>query len=87
MSAFVYLNPSAINYEYNFLACVCNYITSNSSDVLTYLNYKPTNNNEYFVENFNKANSMLMHLYNDRQPENVKQDQYMLDEQSQPNSL
>ena len=64
MSAFVYLNPNAINGDFNFLTKVHEYITKNSKTIPYLLNYyEGYNDYKYFLDNFNKANSLLLHLY------------------------
>lgn len=69
MTVFVYFNPSVINYDYDFLIYVYDYINNNILDIVKFMGYDLVRmdiHNEHFVENFNKANSLLIYLYNQK---------------------
>ena len=83
---FVYLNPSVINYDYDFLPKVYEYITNNSSQILENLDYKLESFASYgnnFVDNFNKSNSLLLYLYNEKYKDDLEKTHFQLAEESQ----
>lgn len=66
MIAYVYMNPNAINNDYNFLVYAHKYITNNLSKIIKFMGYdqkKTDGCNQQFVDEFNRANSLLGYLY------------------------
>lgn len=69
MAVFVYFRPNTINYDYKFLEYAYDYLTNNSTELMKSMEYKIDRfdtTNEHFVDNFNKANNLLMYLYNQK---------------------
>lgn len=66
---FVYFKPNVINYDYDFLSYVYEYINNNIYEIVEFIGYDKEKwdiNNEHFIKYFNRANSLLMHLYRDK---------------------
>lgn len=85
MTTFVYFNPDAINYDFDFLVNVYQYLCSNSSELKRLMgeNFdKLENHNEHFIENFNCANSLLLYLFNQMYEDYSKNKIFSSDEPS-----
>lgn len=83
---FVYLNPTVINYEYDFIPKVYEYISNNSSQILEHLDYKQelyASYEKHFIDNFNKANSLLLYLYNEKYKDDLENDCIKVEEKFQ----
>ncbi len=91
MLVYVYFNPSVINYDYDFLRYVYDYLINNYLEILKYIEYDIEikyvygdffieNMNiyeEHFIENFNRANNLLIYLYNHKYKNNVEKDRLL----------
>ena len=69
MAVFVYFRPNAINYDYKFLEYVYDYLKNNSTELIKSMGYEMDRFDiidEHFVDHFNKSNSLLLHLYNEK---------------------
>lgn len=69
MLVFVYFRPEAINYDYDFLNYVYNYLTDHIEEIVEQAGYKGENIykfGENFIKNFNYANNLLLKLYDEK---------------------
>lgn len=81
MVVFVYFNPNVINYDYEFLTYVYDYIINNSLEIIKFIGYdvrKMDIHNEHFVDNFNRANNLLIYLYNQKYNDDVEKENHRL---------
>lgn len=64
---YIYFRPNVINYEYDFITYVYNYINDNHKDIANFIGYdfnSRNTNNQNFIKYFNGANNLLINLYN-----------------------
>lgn len=76
MLAFVFLNPTTIHFDYNFLNKVYKYLTTNELLLLNHMDYnldKAKVCDDVLAENFNKSNSLLLFLYNKKYTKALEQ--------------
>lgn len=69
MLVFVYFRPEVINYNYDFLNYVYNYLTEHIEEVVEQSGYKGEKIykfGENFIKNFNYANNLLLKLYEEK---------------------
>ena len=69
MAVFVYFRPKTINYDYKFLEYVYDYLKNNSTELIKSMGYEMDRFDiidEHFVDNFNRANNLLLSLYNEK---------------------
>ena len=69
MAVFVYFRPNTINYDYKFLEYAYDYLKNNSTELIKSMGYEIDRfdtANEHFVDNFNRANNLLLGLYNEK---------------------
>jgi len=88
MAAYIYLNPNAINNDFDFLAYACEYITNHIPEILKFMGYdgkKTDSHNGNFVDNFNRANSLLIYLYNEKNKKDVSNENPKLGDKLLPN--
>lgn len=88
MAVFVYFNPNVINYDYDFLVYAYDYVLNNSLEIINYMGYEIEEfnfHNKHFVENFNRANNLLIYLYNQKYNNNLKKEDYKLIKSKLPN--
>lgn len=81
MVVFVYFRPNVINYDYDFLIYVYDYIINNCSKIMKFMKYdveKANIYNEHFVDYFNRANNVLIYLYNQKNNNNTEKEEYKL---------
>jgi len=81
IAVYVYFNPSVINYDYDFLVYVYDYITNNTLEIVKFMRYNLETmdiHNEHFVDNFNRANSLLIYLYNQKYNNDLERENYKL---------
>lgn len=81
MVVFVYFNPNVINYDYDFLTYVYDYIINNSLEIIKFIGYdvrKMDIHNEHFVDDFNRANNLLIYLYNKKYNNDVEKQNHSL---------
>ena len=72
---YIYFNPNIINYDYDFIIEVYNYIDSHEKEIVNYIGYDINKNNQFhksFVKIFNVSNSLLIHLYNNTKKKILK---------------
>lgn len=71
----VYFNPNVINYDYDFLTDAYDYIINNSLEIIKFVGYdigNPDIHNEHFIDNFNRANNLMIYLYNQKYNNDVE---------------
>lgn len=81
MVVFVYFRPNVINYDYDFLIYVYDYIINNCSKIMKFMKYdveKANIYNEHFVDYFNGTNNVLIYLYNQKNNNNTEKEEYKL---------
>lgn len=81
MVVFVYFKPDAINYDYDFLIYVYDYIMNNCSKIMKFMKYdveKTGIYTEHFIDYFNRANNVLMYLYNQKYNNDVHKEEHKL---------
>lgn len=80
IAVYVHFNPNIINYNYDFLVYVYDYIINNSLEIMNITNYyvEKEYHNEHFVYNFNISSNLLMYLYNKKYNSNIKKDNILL---------
>ena len=81
MAVFVYFKPNAINYDYKFLEYAYDYLKNNSTELIKSMGYEIDRfdtTNEHFVDNFNKSNSLLLRLYNEKYNKDNKKNSGLL---------
>lgn len=87
---YIYFNPSVINYDYDFLLYVYDYITNNTLEIVKIIGYNldPLDtHNEHFIDNFNRANSLLIYLYKQKYNNDLKKEKNTLIKSKQNNNL
>lgn len=90
MSTYVFFNPNAINNDFSSISYICDYITNNTSEVVNIMGgdlAKVDRRNENFVENFNRANSLLLYLYDKKYQKDMDNQFPKLNEQSMQTNL
>lgn len=90
MSTYVYFNPSAINNDFDSLAYVYDYITNNTLEIVNIMGgdlAKVDSRNENFVENFNRANSLLLYLYDEKYQKDMDNNPPRLEDKSLQSDL
>lgn len=88
MASYIYLKPNAINNDFDFLAYVYEYITNHIPEILKFMGYdgkKADSHNGNFVDNFNRANSILIYLYNEKNKKNISNENPKLGDKLLPN--
>ena len=88
--AYVYLNPGVINNDYSFLADVHDFVANNTTIALKLTQYDVKNADNYhkhFVDNFNRANSLLVYLYNQKNKKDKLDKKPSLADNLQPNDF
>lgn len=81
MMVCVYFNPNIINYDYDFLSYTYDYIKNNTLEILNFTGYninRMYSHNEHFVDNFNRANNLLIYLYNQKYNNDVEKQNHRL---------
>lgn len=80
MVVFVYFRPDVINYDFGFLKFAYDYINDNSPEIIEsmkgYVYNQWAMSDRNFIDNFNKAANLLIHLYN--QKRNNKKENHKL---------
>lgn len=77
MVVFVYFKPNIINFDYSFLTYAYDYIIQNSLEIIEFTGYDIGTtdiHNERFVDNFNRANNLLLYLYNQKYNNDVEKE-------------
>lgn len=73
---YIYFRPNVINYNFDFIPEVYNYINDNHIDIANYIDYDLNSRDIYkqhFIKYFNGANNLLINLYNKKyNQENAK---------------
>jgi len=81
MAVFAYFRPNTINYDYKFLEYAYDYLINNSSELMKSTGYEIDRfdtTNEHFVGNFNRANNLLLGLYNEKYNKDNKKNSRLL---------
>ena len=89
IAVYIYFNPSVINYDYDFLIYVFDYITNNTLEIVKFMGYNLETrdiHNEHFVDNFNRANSLLIYLYNQKYKNDLEKERHILIKSKQNNN-
>ena len=89
IAVYIYFNPSVINYDYDFLIYVYDYITNNTLEIVKFMGYNLDTmdiHNEHFVDNFNRANSLLIYLYNQKNNNDLEKERNILIKSKQNNN-
>lgn len=66
---FIYLKPEVINYDYDFLYYVYDYLSAHAIEFINFTGYKGVNIFNFgdsFINNFNYANNLLLKLYEEK---------------------
>lgn len=81
MVVYVYFNPNVINYNYDFLTYVYDYVLNNYLDIINLTGYKLKIfgiHDEHFVDNFNRASNVLLYLYHQKYNSNADKENHRL---------
>lgn len=88
MASYIYLNPNAINNDFELLAYAYEYITKHMTEIIKFMGYdekKRDNHNENFVDNYNRAIRILIYLYNEKNKKDMSNDNLKLGDKLLPN--
>lgn len=89
MVVYVYFNPNVINYDYGFLTYAYDYVLNNALEIINSMGYDMERfdfHSEHFVDNFNRANNLLIYLYNQKYNNDLKKDGHRLIKSKQTNN-